>query len=116
MVVIEKRADIGILRSMGFRQRDIRGIFLLEGFFIGILGVLSGVVLGLGLAFAQKYFKLVPLAEQESFLIDAYPIAIQPLDIVLVVSVAILLCMVAAIYPAHRASMLEPADAVRSMG
>ena len=116
MVVIEKRADIGILRSMGFRKSDIRGVFLLEGLFIGILGVVSGVVAGLGLALAQKYFKLVPLSEQESFLIDAYPIAIQPLDIVVVVAVAILLCMLAAIYPAHRASQLEPADAVRSMG
>ncbi|NND72135.1 MAG: FtsX-like permease family protein [Rhodothermales bacterium] len=116
MVVIEKRADIGILRSMGFRKSDIRGVFLLEGLFIGILGVLSGVAVGLGLALAQKYFKLVPLAEQESFLIDAYPIAIQPMDIILVVIVAIGLCMVAAIYPAHRAAQLEPADAVRSMG
>ena len=116
MVVIEKRKDIGILKSMGFKQRDIRGIFLLEGLFIGVLGVVAGVIIGLGLSLAQQYFELVPLAEQESFLINAYPIAIQPFDVVLVAIVSILLCTLASIYPAFRASSLQPAEAVRGLG
>ena len=116
MVVIEKRKDIGILRSMGFKQRDIRRVFLLEGLFIGILGVVGGLVAGLGLALAQKYFALVPLAEQESFLIDAYPISIQVADVVLVALLSIALCALASIYPAFRASSLQPAEAVRGLG
>lgn len=116
MVVIEKRQDIGILRSMGFTRKDVRIVFLLEGLFIGLLGVAAGLVAGLGLALAQKYFEFVPLAEQESFLINAYPIAIRPSDVILVVVLAIGLCLLASIYPATRASHEEPADAVRDMG
>lgn len=116
MVVIEKRQDIGILRSMGFTRADVRRVFLLEGLFIGVLGVAAGLVGGLGLAFAQKYFELVPLAEQESFLINAYPIAIRPLDVIMVVVLSIGLCMLASLYPASRAANEEPADAVRDMG
>ncbi len=116
MVVIEKRQDIGILRSMGFTRKDVRQVFLLEGLFIGLLGVASGLIVGLGLALGQKYFKWVPLAESESFLIDAYPIAIRSLDVVVVVVLAVVVCMLASIYPAVRAASEQPADAVRDMG
>lgn len=112
MVVIEKRADVGALQAMGVSRRDIRRIFLLEGALIGGIGTGLGLVLGLGLAFLQKYYELVPMAQAQAFLIDAYPVAVRPLDVVLVATVAFGLCVLAAVYPAARAASIEPARAV----
>lgn len=112
MVVIEKRPDIGALQAMGVSQADVHRIFLFEGALIGAVGTGLGLVLGLGLAFLQKYYELVPMAQAESFLIDAYPVAVQPLDVVLIAVGAFGLCVLAALYPAARAAAIEPAQAV----
>ena len=114
MIVIEKRRDLGALQAMGASRRDVRRIFLLEGLLVGVVGSGIGLVLGLGLALAQQHLGLVPLAEAESFIIDAYPVAIRALDVALIVVVAVGLCAVAALYPAMRAAAVEPAQAVRS--
>lgn len=116
MVVIEKRRDVGVLQAMGVSRRDIRRIFLLEGALVGGLGTFAGLVLGLGLSLLQKYYALVPLAGSESFMIDAYPISIRTLDLVLICGVAVGLCMLASVYPARRASAIEPATAVNVEG
>jgi len=113
MVVIEKRRDVGVLQAMGVSQTNIRRIFLLEGGLIGAVGTGLGLVLGLGLAFLQQYFDLVPMAQAGSFLIDAYPVSVQPLDVVLIAVVSFGLCVLAAIYPATRAASIEPARAVQ---
>lgn len=112
MVVIEKRADIGALQAMGVSRADVRRIFLLEGGLIGAVGTGLGLVLGLGLAYLQKYYEVVPMAQAESFLIDAYPVAVRPLDVILIVGVAFGLCVLASLYPAARAAAIEPARAV----
>ena len=113
MVVIEKRRDVGVLQAMGVSRSNIRHIFLLEGGLIGAVGTGLGLVLGLGLAFLQQRYDLVPMAQAESFLIDAYPVSIQPLDVTLVAVVAFGLCVLAALYPAARAAAIEPARAVQ---
>jgi lipoprotein-releasing system permease protein len=107
MIVIEKRRDLGALQAMGASRGDIRRIFLLEGLLVGVVGS------GLGLALAQQHFGLVPLAGAESFIIDAYPVAVRVWDVVLIVAVAVGLCAAASLYPAARASAVEPAQAVR---
>lgn len=112
MVVIEKRRDVGVLRAMGVSQSNIKRIFLTEGALIGGVGTGLGLVLGLGLAFIQQHFKLVPMAQAESFMIDAYPVVIQPLDIAVIATVSFALCVLAAVYPAARAAAIEPAQAV----
>ena len=112
MVVIEKRRDIGALQAMGVSSSNVRRIFLLEGLLIGGVGTGLGLVLGLGLALLQKHFNLVPMAQAESFLINAYPVSIHALDIALIAAVALGLCVCAAVYPAMRASSIEPARAV----
>lgn len=112
MVVIEKRQDIGVLQAMGVSQKNIRRIFLTEGLLIGGIGTGAGLIVGIGLALLQKYFEIVPLADAESFIINAYPVAIQPLDLVLITSVTLLLCILAALYPAQRAAAIQPARAV----
>lgn len=113
MVVIEKRKDIGVLQAMGVSGANVQRIFLYEGGLIGAVGTGIGLVLGVGLSLLQKYFKLVPMAQGESFLISAYPVSIQPLDILLISIVAFGLCVLASMYPAARAASIEPARAVQ---
>jgi lipoprotein-releasing system permease protein len=113
MVVIEKRRDVGVLQAMGVSRTNIRRIFLIEGGLIGAVGTGLGLVLGLGLALLQEHFKIVPMAQAGSFLINAYPVSIQVLDVVLIAIVAFGLCVLAALYPAIRASAIEPARAVQ---
>ena len=112
MVVIEKRRDVGALQAMGVSRKDVRRIFLLEGLLIGGAGTGLGLTLGLGLAYLQQHFKLVPMAQAESFLIDAYPVSVHALDVALIAGAALALCTLAAIYPAMRAASIAPAQAV----
>ena len=113
MVVIEKRQDVGVLQAMGVSPSNIRRIFLLEGGLIGTVGTGAGLILGLGLALLQKHFQLVPMAQAQSFLINAYPVSIHPLDIILISVVSFGLCVLASLYPAARAAAIEPARAVQ---
>ena len=116
MVVIEKRHDVGVLRAMGSSRKDVRSIFLLEGLLIGAVGTGTGLALGLTLSFLQQAFHLVPLAGAESFLIDAYPVSIQFSDVALITATTLVLCVLAALYPALRAAAIEPARAVQLEG
>ena len=112
MVAIEKRRDVGVLQAMGVSRADVRRIFLLEGALIGVVGVGLGCALGLGLAVAQDAFGLVKMAQAESFLIEAYPVAVQATDVAAIAGVAFALCVAAAVYPARRAAAIAPARAV----
>jgi lipoprotein-releasing system permease protein len=114
MIVVEKRRDLGALQAMGASRRDVGRIFLLEGLLVGGLGAGLGLCLGVGLALLQKTTGLVRLAESESFIIEAYPVAIRLSDVVLIAALAVGLCVLAAVYPARRAAAVAPAEAVRS--
>ena len=116
MIVIEKQRDVGVLQAMGVSRRNVRRIFLAEGALVGIVGTTLGLLIGVGLAFLQQRYALVPLADPESFMIDAYPISIHAGDVVLVSIVAVGLCLAAAVYPAMRAAAVQPARAVQIEG
>lgn len=109
MIVIEKQRDLAALQAMGVSKRGIRHIFLMEGLLIGSIGSGVGLAAGVGLSYLQKVFHFVPLAGSESFIIDAYPIAIDGLDVLAVVLTAITLCLVASLYPSTRAASADPA-------
>lgn len=114
MVVIEKRRDLGVLRALGVPARGIRQIFLMEGLLVATVGSGIGLILGLGISMLQERYGLVKLLRSESFIIDAYPISIQALDIIVIVAIVFFLCTVASLYPAMRAASIHPADAVRN--
>lgn len=112
MIVIQKQKDIGVLISMGMTRKKIRQIFRNQGVYIGLIGCGIGGAIGLILSIAQKEYGLVKLSS--AFIIDAYPILINPVDVAIILTGSLLLCIAASWYPAKRASQIEPADAVRN--
>lgn len=84
MLIIEKRDDIATLHAMGADDSLVSGIFVREGWMISLVGIVSGLVLGLLVCWAQMRFGFVKMPG--NFVIDAYPVVIQPLDLVLTVA------------------------------
>ncbi len=112
MIVIEKRRDVGVLAAMGLSRRRIRHVFLLEGLLVGIVGTGAGLALGLGLSFLQARTGFVPLSGGDAFLLDSYPVDVRAFDVAFVAAMALVLCALAAVYPAYRAASQDPAVAV----
>ena len=137
MVVMEKRKSIGILKSMGAKPISIMIIFVLEGFFIGVIGSLLGVIFGLaaslnlesivrsierainsGMSFIYSFFNLgmfyhISLVPKNVYYIDTFPTEIKPEFVVSVAILAVFLSTVAAIFPAWHAARLRPAETIR---
>ncbi|SEK61229.1 lipoprotein-releasing system permease protein [Chitinophaga rupis] len=105
MLVIEKQKDITILKAMGARQQLIMKIFLAEGLIIAGIGAGLGFGLGALVCWIQQQFGVIKL-EGASFLVDAYPVSMHPMDFVLVSITIIVIGIGASWYPARRASML----------
>lgn len=105
MIVLEKKRDISVLKSMGFTNTLVRKLVLLLGAFIGILGLGFGLVLATILYWLQKNYDLV--AVPPGFMIDAYPIAFRWQDFILVSITVVFLSWVASILPAYRASRIS---------
>lgn len=80
MLILEKKKDIGILRSLGAERNLIRRIFLMEGFIITTLGVTGGLMLGLIICLVQMKFGVVKLYGADNFIIDAYPVKLMAID------------------------------------
>ena len=112
MSVIEKTRDIGILKTMGATREMIQKIFMNQGLFVGILGSLFGVLLGVLVVYLQQEFHLVPL-DPTVYIIPAIPVELHIVDLILVSLTGIGLCSVAAYYPARRAAALVPVEAIR---
>jgi len=113
MIVIQKQRDIGILMTMGFTAKQVRSIFMMQGLYIGLIGSVLGGGIGLGVALAQDTWGIVKLSGSAAFLIDTYPILIRWSDITAILAVTMGLCLLAAAYPARRASSVLPSNAIR---
>ena len=120
MVVKEKQADIAILRTMGAKPGLIMRIFLVQGAVVGFLGTGIGVILGLLLAhyanaivmWCEKIFH-VQLIPASVYFVDYLPCKIEFSDVFHVVIIAVVLSLLAAIYPAWQAFKTQPAEALR---
>jgi lipoprotein-releasing system permease protein len=115
MVVLEKRRDIGVLRSLGARRGTILQVFLAEGLLIGGLGTGLGLALGSALIAVLKRYPFVRLPGDVYF-IERLPVRPEAGDFAAVAVAALLLCLGAALYPAWRASLLDPVEAIRRQG
>jgi lipoprotein-releasing system permease protein len=137
MVVMEKRKAVGILKSMGARPESIMTIFILEGFLIGIVGTVTGTVLGLATAlnlekiilsvehiinaggawfskviFHQLWFD-ISIVPKNVYYIEGIPTEISPEFIVFIAVFAVFLATISAVFPAWSASRLKPVETIR---
>lgn len=112
MIVMEKTREIGILKSMGASSRGIMKIFVLEGLIVGLLGTILGSAIGFFICYLQQKLGLVTLPS-DVYLIDKLPVDMHLLDFAAVTVAGIILCLVASVYPAFKASRLEAVEAIR---
>jgi lipoprotein-releasing system permease protein len=112
MVVADKTREIGILKSMGMTDGTVLRIFMLQGLTIGAVGTLLGGLGGWLLIVAVDRFGLVEIPA-EVYFIDKLPVALDPLDLLLIVGVSMAIAFGATIYPALQAARLLPVDAIR---
>lgn len=111
MMILEKRREIGILMSMGATSRAILKIFVFNGATIGFLGSTLGTALGLLLCYLQIRWQLIPLPG-DIYFISKLPVLINPVDVVSIYISANIICLLAASYPAWRASRMLPAESL----
>ena len=120
MTVTDKRADIAILRTLGASPTSIMGVFMVQGAMVGVIGTLSGLALGLGVAFNIDV--IVPALERllnasflprDIYLISRMPSEPQYADIMPIAVISLVLSFLATLYPSWRASRVNPAEALR---
>jgi lipoprotein-releasing system permease protein len=111
MLILDKKKDINILRSMGASEPLVRRIFILEGLFISMSGAVIGAVLGLGVCWLQITFGFVPLSSSGTYIIQAYPVEVQALDVVYVLITVFTIGLLAAWLPVSK--VIRPAAQLR---
>lgn len=109
MLVLEKKADIGIMGAMGAEPGLIRRIFLLEGAIISLTGATVGLLAGLALCYAQERYGLVGFGTT-SAIVDAYPVDIRSNDLIVTVSIVLVVTVLISLFPAQRAAQQLVAD------
>jgi lipoprotein-releasing system permease protein len=111
--VMGKARDIAILKAMGATDKSIRKIFVFNGMVIGVLGTMLGLGLGLLLCFALKHYDIYELTGDIYYFTTTLPVKLEIMDVVSIVSAALLLCFLATLYPARQAAKLNPVETIR---
>jgi lipoprotein-releasing system permease protein len=112
MLVLEKRKEISVLKALGVPQGGIVKIFLAEGLQIGVAGGLLGLVSGL--AWCLFIEKVGLRLDPEVYYIPSLPVKVEPLQTALAVLIAVLVTYLASVYPALRASRVEPVEGLKA--
>ena len=120
MLVTDKKSDIAILKTFGASPKLIMQVFMVQGMIIGVIGTVVGTVLGVALAlsindillFVSRIFG-VSLFDGSVYAVDFLPSKIEIVDVVLITTASFLLSFLMTIYPALRASKIQPAQTLR---
>ena len=112
MTVLEKTKDIGILKAIGATSANVMAIFALQGGLIGLIGTSLGAVTGVAVCWCLKTYRFIHLPK-EIYYIDTLPVKIDQADITLIITASILISLLATLYPAYKASRMEPVEALR---
>uniref|UniRef100_UPI0030EDB6CC FtsX-like permease family protein n=1 Tax=uncultured Gilvimarinus sp. TaxID=1689143 RepID=UPI0030EDB6CC len=120
LMVADKRSDIAVLRTLGLNARQIMGIFIVQGCGVGVIGTavgaVSGILLALYISPIVAFFESLTgrqVFDANIYFISHLPSHLQWLDVVMICSLALLLSLLATLYPAWRAARIQPAEALR---
>ncbi|QEH08902.1 lipoprotein-releasing ABC transporter permease subunit [Histophilus somni] len=108
LMVVDKQGEIAILQTQGLRKGQVRNIFILQGFFVGASGAVLGG--GLGVVVAMNLAKIIQWINPQGIFL---PTEINVYQIALILFFSLTLSLISTIYPAYRASKIEPAQALR---
>jgi lipoprotein-releasing system permease protein len=111
LMVQEKAREVGILKAMGASGEQVVAVFMAQGLMIGLLGAVMGLGLGFVQCFVVEHFGFA--LNPEVYYIDRLPVFIDPVEFASVGIAAVVICLLATIYPALLASRLRPVDALR---
>jgi lipoprotein-releasing system permease protein len=112
LMVMEKTRDIGILMAIGATPQMINRIFFYQGALIGIIGTALGSLLGLAWCILANAFELIKIPV-DIYQISYVPFRMRPLDLGVIVGVALLICFVSTLFPARRAAKVDPVVALK---
>ncbi len=112
LLVVEKKRDLGVLVSLGATPASLAKIYLTLGLAIGVLGTLSGIIVGVVASVLLDRFQVVPLPA-DVYLLSHVPFAVHPLEVALVGVFALATALAAAVLPARAAARLAPGEAIR---
>lgn len=102
MLIVEKREDINSLRNMGASNNLISRIFLNEGWLITFSGIIAGIATGLVLCLLQQHFGFIRLSDiPGAYIIDAYPVIVKFIDIIVIFAVVSIIGLVTVLYPVN---------------
>ncbi|MEA4918583.1 FtsX-like permease family protein [Proteiniphilum sp.] len=102
MLIVEKRDDIKSLQNMGASDQLISRIFLYEGWLIAFIGIIIGIAMGLVLCLLQQHFGLLRLSDVPgAYIIDAYPVIVEALDVMIAFVVVSLISLLTVLYPVN---------------
>lgn len=120
MLVQDKQADIAILRTLGMSPKQVMQVFMVQGLVIGLVGValgtVAGVLLSKNLGFLVRFIESLTgneLMPSDVYYISGVPSVVNSADVLVVIGIAILMCLLATIYPAWRAARTNPVEALR---
>jgi lipoprotein-releasing system permease protein len=112
MVVVERRRDIAILNTMGANARSIMSIFVIQGAIVGLVGALAGVVLGLVAIMVANRYRLISLPA-DVYSISSVSFNVSLRDTAFAAATALVLSVIATLYPARAAARVRPAEMLR---
>lgn len=99
MLIIDKREDVQTLRNLGANDQTVTRVFAIEGRLISVIGAVTGIVLGLLACYLQQTFGLIKLGTADHFIVQAYPVSVHALDVLLVFATVIAVGFLAVQYP-----------------
>ncbi len=112
MVVMEKRKDVAILKSIGASSKDIMIIFIAQGFIIGVIGTSLGLLSGFLIGYLEKTYHIISLPSSVYY-ITTLPVRMTAGEFIVIGLSALFLSFIATLYPSYKAGKIDPAEGVR---